>query len=47
MTNAHTPTNAILTTTLNQLGVHFIAGQADTYSEIDESPVALLRGLAS
>ena len=47
MTNAPTPTNAILTTTLNQLGVHFIAGRADTHPEIAESPVALLRGLAS
>ncbi len=47
MTNAPTPTNAILTTTLDRLGVHFIAGQVDTHPEIAESPVALLRGLAS
>lgn len=47
MTNAPTPTNAILTTTLDQLGVHFIAGRVDTHPEIAESPVALLRGLAS
>jgi hypothetical protein len=47
MTNAPTPTNAILTTTLDQLGVYFIVGQPDTQPEIAESPVALLRGLAS
>ncbi|MAT99342.1 MAG: hypothetical protein CL608_19560 [Anaerolineaceae bacterium] len=47
MTNAPTPTNAILTTSLDRLGVHFLAGQPDTHHEIAESPVALLRGLAS
>lgn len=47
MTNAPTPTNAILTTTLDWLGVHFIAGKPDTQPEIAESPAALLRGLAS
>jgi hypothetical protein len=41
------PTNATLTATLDQLGVYFIAGQVDTHPEIAESPVALLRGLAS
>ena len=47
MTDVPTPTNATLTTTLDQLGVHFIAGQPDTDPEIAESPADLLRGLAS
>jgi hypothetical protein len=47
MTDAPAPTNAILTMTLDHLGVHFIAGEVDTHPEIAESPVALLRGLAS
>ena len=42
-----TSVNTILTATLDSLGVHFIAGQPDLTPEIAESPVALLRGLAS
>ena len=37
----------MLATTLERLGVHFIAGKPDSDSEAAESPVALLRGLAS
>lgn len=40
-------TNATLATTLDQLGVHFIVGHSEAQPEIAESPVALLRGLAS
>ncbi len=47
MTDAPHLTNTILTTSLERLGVHFIAGQPDLASETAESPVALLRGLAS
>jgi hypothetical protein len=47
MTDAPDLTNTMLATTLERLGVHFIAGQSDLASEIAESPVALLRGLAS
>ncbi|MBK8903939.1 MAG: hypothetical protein IPM53_22345 [Anaerolineaceae bacterium] len=47
MTDVPVPTNIILTKTLDQLGVHFIAGKPDTHPETAESPVALLRGLAS
>ena len=47
MTSSSTPTTAILAATLDQLGVHFIAGQADTQTKTAESPLALLCGLAS
>lgn len=46
MTDAPHLTNTMLTTSLERLGVHFIAGQPDLASETAESPVALLRGLA-
>lgn len=39
--------NATLTAALDQLGVHFIAGQPDTQPETAESPLDLLRGLTS
>jgi hypothetical protein len=40
-------TNATLAASLDQLGVHFIAGQPDARPETAKSPLALLRGLAS
>ena len=38
---------ATLAATLDQLGVYFIAGEPDALPETAESPLALLRGLAS